>query len=117
MSDIQSQLEQLVFKGFVEASGWQRLSDVIRYLKAIEIRLDKLPVDPNRDKLHLLSIHHAAAEYQATLAKLPKSQAVPPALAEVRWMLEEYRVSCFAQTLGTAYAISEKRILNQLKSV
>ncbi|MCL1076079.1 ATP-dependent RNA helicase HrpA [Shewanella dokdonensis] len=117
MSDIQSQLEQLVFKGFVEASGWQRLSDVIRYLKAIEIRLDKLPVDPNRDKLHLLSIHHAAAEYQATLAKLPKSQAVPQALAEVRWMLEEYRVSCFAQTLGTAYPISEKRILNQLQSI
>ncbi|MFQ6371041.1 ATP-dependent RNA helicase HrpA [Shewanella sp. YIC-542] len=117
MSDIQSQLEQLVFKGFVEATGWQRLADVSRYLKAIEIRLDKLPVDPNRDKLHMLSIHNAAAEYAATLAKLPKSQAVPEALAQVRWMLEEYRVSCFAQTLGTAYPISEKRILNQLKSV
>ncbi|TVL52580.1 ATP-dependent helicase [Shewanella algae] len=115
MSDIQSQLDALVFKGFVEASGWRRLGDLIRYLKAIELRLDKLPVDPNRDRLHLHSIHNAETEFKAALAKVPRSQAVPEALAEVRWMLEEYRVSCFAQSLGTAYPISEKRILNQLQ--
>ena len=56
MSDIQSQLDHLVFKGFVEACGWKRLADVARYLKAIEIRIDKLPVDPTRDRLHMQSI-------------------------------------------------------------
>ncbi|MCH1926731.1 ATP-dependent RNA helicase HrpA [Shewanella sp. C32] len=117
MSDIQAHLDSLVFKGFVEATGWQKLDDLNRYLKAIEMRLDKLPVDPNRDKLHLLSIQNVTEEYKATLAKLPKSQPVPEALANVRWMIEEYRVSCFAQTLGTAYPISEKRILNQLQQV
>ncbi|QSX35447.1 ATP-dependent RNA helicase HrpA [Shewanella avicenniae] len=117
MSDIQSHLDSLVFKGFVEATGWQRLDDLNRYLKAIEMRLDKLPVDPNRDKLHLLSIQNVTEEYKATLAKVPKSLPVPEELANVRWMIEEYRVSCFAQTLGTAYPISEKRILNQLRQV
>ncbi|MDR8524093.1 ATP-dependent RNA helicase HrpA [Shewanella fidelis] len=114
MSDIQSQLDQLVFKGFVEHSGWQRLTDLIRYLKGIENRLEKLPVDPNRDRLHMLSINKVQDLLKAQLAKLPKSQPVPDTLAEARWMIEEYRVSCFAQVLGTAYPISEKRILNQI---
>ncbi|WP_028767167.1 ATP-dependent RNA helicase HrpA [Shewanella fidelis] len=114
MSDIQSQLDQLVFKGFVEHCGWQRLTDLIRYLKGIENRLEKLPVDPNRDRLHMLSINKVQDLLKAQLAKLPKSQPVPDSLAEARWMIEEYRVSCFAQVLGTAYPISEKRILNQI---
>ena len=114
MSDIQSQLDQLVFKGFVEQSGWQRLGDLNRYLKGIENRLEKLPVDPNRDRLHMLSVNKVQELLKAQLAKLPKSMPVPDVLVEARWMIEEYRVSCFAQVLGTAYPISEKRILNQI---
>ncbi|MCL1140366.1 ATP-dependent RNA helicase HrpA [Shewanella pneumatophori] len=117
MSDIQGQLDQLVFKGFVEQSGWQRLGDLNRYLKGIENRLEKLPVDPNRDRLHMLSINKVQELLKAQLAKLPKSQPVPDGLVEARWMIEEYRVSCFAQVLGTAYPISEKRILNQIAQV
>ncbi|CAM3953454.1 ATP-dependent RNA helicase HrpA [Shewanella aquimarina] len=114
MSDIQTQLDNLVFKGFVERCGWQRLADLIRYIKAIDNRLDKLPVDPNRDRLHLHSINNVQQTLAAQLAKVPKSAAVPEALQEARWMIEEYRVSCFAQVLGTAYPISEKRILNRI---
>ncbi|MGL4747391.1 MAG: DUF3418 domain-containing protein, partial [Shewanella sp.] len=114
MSDIQSQLDQLVFKGFVEACGWNRLADVARYLKAIEIRIDKLPVDPTRDRLHMQSITKVQEALAAQLAKVPRSQPTPAALIEARWMIEEYRVSCFAQALGTAYPISEKRILNHI---
>ncbi|MCH1931192.1 ATP-dependent RNA helicase HrpA [Shewanella sp. A25] len=114
MSDIQSQLDKLVFKGFVEACGWERLSDVGRYLKAIETRIDKLPVDPTRDRLHMQSITKVQDALTAQLAKVPRSQPTPATLIEARWMIEEYRVSCFAQTLGTAYPISEKRILNHI---
>jgi ATP-dependent helicase HrpA len=114
MSDIQSQLDALVFKGFVEASGWAKLADILRYLKAIENRLDKLSVDPNRDRLHMHSVGKVQAALDAQLAKVPKLAPVPEALAEARWMIEEYRVSCFAQVLGTAYPISEKRILAQI---
>ncbi|WP_041421627.1 ATP-dependent RNA helicase HrpA [Shewanella sediminis] len=115
MSDIQTQLDQLVFKGFVERCGWQRLPDMVRYLKAIDNRLDKLPVDPNRDRLHMQSINNVQKELEAQLAKIPRSVATPEALLDARWMIEEYRVSCFAQVLGTAYPISEKRILNRIK--
>ncbi|MCL1125496.1 ATP-dependent RNA helicase HrpA [Shewanella surugensis] len=114
MSDIHAQLDKLVFKGFVESSGWQRLADILRYLKAIDNRLDKLPVDPNRDRLHMHSISKVQAILDAQLAKLPKNMPVPEVLVEARWMIEEYRVSCFAQVLGTAYPISEKRILNKI---
>ena len=117
MSDIQSQLDKLVFKGFVEACGWNRLADVARYLKAIEIRVEKLPVDPTRDRLHMQSINKVQEALTAQLAKVPRSQPTPPALIEARWMIEEYRVSCFAQVLGTAYPISEKRILNHIQQV
>ncbi|MGS0826638.1 ATP-dependent RNA helicase HrpA [Shewanella sp. 0m-8] len=117
MSDIQSQLDQLVFKGFVEQSGWQRLGDLNRYLKGIENRLEKLPVDPNRDRIHMHSINKVQEVLKAQMAKLPKSMPVPDELIEARWMIEEYRVSCFAQVLGTAYPISEKRILNQIAQV
>lgn len=117
MSDIQSQLDKLVFKGFVEACGWNRLADVARYLKAIETRLDKLPVDPTRDRLHMHSINKVQEALAAQLAKVPRSQPTPPALVEARWMIEEYRVSCFAQVLGTAYPISEKRILNHIQQI
>ncbi|WP_267873238.1 ATP-dependent RNA helicase HrpA [Ferrimonas aestuarii] len=110
MSDIQSQLDNLVFKGFVRAAGWQRLDDLGRYLQGIERRLEKLPVDPNRDRLHLLKVQKSMEAYQSALNKLPKGVEPSPQLAEVRWMIEEYRISCFAQTLGTKYPISDKRI-------
>ncbi|WP_133406952.1 ATP-dependent RNA helicase HrpA [Parashewanella tropica] len=117
MSDIQAHLDRLVFKGFVEVSGWERLSDILRYLKAIENRLEKLPVDPNRDRLQMHSINNCEKSLEAKLAKLPKLAAVPQELEEAKWMIEEYRVSCFAQVLGTKYPISEKRIMIQLDKV
>ncbi|QIR14217.1 ATP-dependent RNA helicase HrpA [Shewanella aestuarii] len=117
MSDIQNHLDKLVYKGFVQECGWNRLTDVARYISAIENRLDKLPVDPNRDRIHMQSITKLEGLLAAQLAKVPKLQPVPEALIEARWMLEEYRVSCFAQVLGTAYPISEKRILNHINQV
>ncbi|MBY6223746.1 ATP-dependent RNA helicase HrpA [Ferrimonas balearica] len=114
MSDIQAQLDRLVYKGFVADTGWDRLDDLNRYLKGVERRLEKLPVDPHRDKLHLLKVQKVEQAYQAALNKLPKGQSVPEALTAVRWLLEEYRISCFAQALGTKVPISDKRILNAL---
>lgn len=114
MSDIQAQLDKLVFKGFVEQCGWQRLPDLVRYLKAIDNRLDKLPVDPNRDRLHLHSINNVQKLLDEQLAKVPRTMPIPEALVDARWMIEEYRVSCFAQVLGTAYPISEKRVIHRI---
>ncbi|USP64286.1 ATP-dependent RNA helicase HrpA [Aeromonas caviae] len=110
MSDIQQQLGNLIHKGFVTETGWQRLPDLLRYLRAIERRLEKLAIDPNRDRVYMLKVHSVESEYKALLAKIPKSQLIPAEVANIRWMIEELRVSFFAQQLGTPYPISDKRV-------
>ena len=117
MSDIKAQLEGLIFKGFATACGWQRLPDIQRYLNAIERRLEKLPIDPNKDRLHILKIESVTKAYQELLNKIQKGQQVPENVLAIRWMIEELRVSYFAQQLGTQYPISDKRILNAIQSV
>ncbi|WP_440053403.1 ATP-dependent RNA helicase HrpA [Pseudoalteromonas sp. T1lg65] len=113
--DIKSQLQRLVFKGFVTAHGADKLVDILRYMKAIEKRLEKLPVDPNRDRICVLELEKVESAYQEKLAKIPSGMPVPEELAHIFWMQQELRVSLFAQTLGTAYPISAKRVLNAIK--
>ncbi|MBE0378393.1 ATP-dependent RNA helicase HrpA [Pseudoalteromonas prydzensis] len=115
--DIKSQLESLIFKGFVSSHGADKLSDLIRYLKAIEKRLEKLPVDPNRDRLCVLELDKVAQEYQKLLKKVLTGMPVPQQLQDIFWMQQELRVSLFAQTLGTPYPISAKRVLNALQEI
>ncbi|ART81325.1 ATP-dependent RNA helicase HrpA [Oceanisphaera profunda] len=117
MADIQAQLNGLIFKGFVTATGGERLADLNRYLEALARRLDKLPIDPQRDRLQLLKISQVQQAYQALLNKQPKGKPLLPEVVAIRWMIEELRVSLFAQTLGTAYPISEKRILQQINGL
>lgn len=110
LSDIKAQMEGLIFKGFATECGWKKLADILRYMKAIERRMEKLPVDPNKDRLHMLKIESVVNEYKTLLNKIPKGVAVPESVKEIRWMIEELRVSYFAQQLGTPYPISDKRV-------
>lgn len=112
--DIKAQLAALVYPGFVTAAGAERLPDIIRYLKAIDRRLDKLPVDTNKDRLNLLIIQRLEEGYQQQLKQVPKGELIKPELVDIRWMIEELRVSLFAQALGTKYPVSEKRIQQAL---
>ncbi|WP_341443671.1 ATP-dependent RNA helicase HrpA, partial [Idiomarina abyssalis] len=115
--DIQDQLDNLVFAGFVSAYGSQRLSDIVRYLKAIQRRLEKLPVDPNKDRLMTLTLANLEEQYKAVVkAYENKGSVVPDDVAEIRWMIEELRVSFFAQTLGTKYPVSEKRVKQAIEA-
>ncbi|MFO6422588.1 ATP-dependent RNA helicase HrpA [Motilimonas sp. KMU-193] len=115
--DIKSQLQGLVYKGFVSDIGFSKLPDVERYLKALERRLEKLPVDPIRDRQHTLEMEGLLSQYQAILTKLPKGQALPEQVIELRWLLEELRVSLFAQQLGTAVPVSVKRVKNLIAEI
>jgi ATP-dependent helicase HrpA len=110
LADIRAQLSRLIFPGFVTAAGAKRLPDVLRYLRAIDRRLERLPDDPYRDRERMQQIRQVEARYVRTRDADPSN----PKIREVRWMLEELRVSFFAQQLGTAYPISEKRILKAL---
>ena len=114
---IKSQLDSLVYKGFVADVGANKLADWQRYINAIAKRLEKVAIDPTKDKLHQLNVEKAENAYQLKLNKIPANQPIPEALLEVRWMLQEFQVSLFAQQLGTASPISMKRILNHLDSI
>ncbi|MDE3272717.1 ATP-dependent RNA helicase HrpA [Pseudoalteromonas sp. G4] len=112
--DIKEQLSKLIFKGFVTSHGAARIKDVIRYLKGIERRLEKLPIDPHQDKLKMLDIEKAEHILKEAIGKA-RSNTEKQKLEEIRWMIEELRISLFAQNLGTAYPISLKRIQNAIK--
>ena len=115
--DIKHQLNELVFKGFVVKSGIKRLPDILRYLNAILRRFEKLPIDPNQDRLKMIEIEKVQSAYQQLLAKQRKDIPLSSDIEEVRWMIEELRVSLFAQNLKTSIPISSKRILNVLKEL
>ncbi|WP_426360559.1 ATP-dependent RNA helicase HrpA [Pseudocolwellia sp. HL-MZ19] len=113
--DIKQHLETLVFKGFVTESGHNKLDDINRYLQAVIRRLEKLPIDPNQDRLKMIEIEKAQTAYQTVLSKQKKGQPLSKELSDVTWMLEELKVSLYAQNLKTPYPISTKRVLNHLK--
>ena len=117
LSDMKSQISGLIYQGFVQKSGYARLPDLLRYLQAIDKRMDKLAHDVNRDRAAMLRVEQVQQAYQQLLAKLPKSKPISDEVAEIRYMLEELRVSLFAQQLGTKYQVSDKRILNVIAEI
>lgn len=116
-SDIKAQLSGLIYPGFVQKSGYDRLPDLQRYLQAVDKRIDKLAQDVNRDRAAMLRVEQVLQAYQQLLAKLPKSKPISDEVAEIRYMIEELRVSLFAQQLGTKYQVSDKRILNVIMAI
>ncbi|HEY9474211.1 MAG TPA: ATP-dependent RNA helicase HrpA, partial [Mycobacteriales bacterium] len=114
LADVRAQLAGLVHPGFVTATGWARLGDLSRYLTAARRRLEKLPEDPYRDQDRASGVERVQEAHQEALDRIPRGRPVPDGLREVRWMIEELRVSYFAQTLGTAYPVSEKRVLRAI---
>jgi ATP-dependent helicase HrpA len=111
--DMKNQLGGLVYKGFVSDTGAVRLPDLLRYIQAIARRLERAPGDVNRDRARMWEIEQA----QAALDDAHRRGADPPVIEEVRWMIEELRVSLFAQTLGTTRPVSLQRILRILAEV
>lgn len=108
VTDMRDQVADLVYPGFVTATGRRRLPDLARYLEAVQHRLAKLAENPRRDAERMAEVQRLEESYDRLLEDLP-----PGAVAraeEIRWMLEELRVSYFAQTLGTPYRVSEKRV-------
>jgi ATP-dependent helicase HrpA len=109
-ADVRQQLARLVHPGFIAATGADRLGDVERYLRAAARRLERLPDATAVDRDRMNAVHELERAYRQRLAELPGSAA----LREVPWMLEELRVSHFAQSLGTRGPISAKRIRRAL---
>ncbi|QAV24754.1 ATP-dependent RNA helicase HrpA [Proteus hauseri] len=117
LSDIKAQLSQLVFPGFVTSHGWKRLADIPRYLSAIEKRMEKLAIDPNRDRAQMSRVENVIQQWQQWLGKLTEKQKQQDDVQNIRWMIEELRVSLFAQQIGTPFPISDKRILQAIEQI
>jgi ATP-dependent helicase HrpA len=104
--DLRQQLDRLIYPGMLAAVGLERLPDVARYLHAMELRLATFRDDPERDRRRMSLCRRLEADYDRVRARVPWS----PEVDDAAWLLEELRVATFAQTLGTAMPVSEKRV-------
>lgn len=109
-TDIQAQLQGLVHKRFLTENEYTQLAHFPRYLKAINVRLEKLRADPARDTKLMAEWQSAAAPYLRQAKDRQAGKNTDPKLVEFRWMLEELRVSLFAQELRTPMPVSAKRL-------
>ncbi|BAC71840.1 ATP-dependent RNA helicase HrpA [Streptomyces avermitilis] len=114
LTDVRTQLDALVKPGFVTATGLRRLPDLMRYLVAADRRLQQMPTGVQRDTSRMEKVHEMQDEYAWLLEQLPQGRPIPSSVLDIRWMIEELRVSYFAHALGTAYPVSDKRIVKAI---
>ncbi|MFE6482661.1 ATP-dependent RNA helicase HrpA [Streptomyces sp. NPDC057757] len=117
LADVRAQLDALVRPGFVTATGLRRLPDLMRYLVAADRRLQQMPTNVQRDTSRMEKVHEMRDEYAWLLEQLPQGRPVPRQVLDIRWMIEELRVSYFAHALGTAYPVSDKRIVKAIDAL
>ena len=120
VQDVKDQLAALVYDGFISAVGAERLPQLPRYLRAAAHRLDKAGDNPSRDEQLAWQVHDLEQLLGQTRARVTSRTSVPADLAaldEVRWLIQELRVSLFAQQLGTPVPVSEKRVRKALAGI
>ena len=115
VTDVNSQLKALLPPGFIESVPRPYLDYLPRYLKAIARRLERLPANAKRDAELAAKVRPFTTALQGLMTQLTRP-TVPPELAQLRWMIEEYRVSLFAQELKTMMKVSDKRVAEQLEA-
>ncbi|MDQ4213897.1 ATP-dependent RNA helicase HrpA [Microbacterium capsulatum] len=114
LNDIRGQLAGLLPAGFISHAGADRLAHYPRYLEGILDRLRTLADAPGKDRTRMTEFERMAQAYGDAGGTIPIDRGAPAKLVEVRWLLEEYRVSLFAQRLGTAQPVSPQRIVKAL---
>ncbi len=114
LQDVRKQLDALVKPGFVTDAGLRRQPDLMRYLVAADRRLQQMPANVQRDTTRMQKVHEMQDEYAWLLEQMPQGRPVPSSVLDIRWMIEELRVSYFAHALGTAYPVSDKRIVKAI---
>ena len=114
VADLRGQFAALIYPGFVAQTGARRLPDLVRYLRAMAHRLDKAPADVARDSGRMEVVHRVTDDYEQVLADLRPAARGRDDVVAVRWMIEEFRISLFAQPIGAAIPVSEQRILAAL---
>jgi ATP-dependent helicase HrpA len=114
LADMKAQVGRLVYRGFVADVGAAQLRELPRYLAAVRHRRERLPASVGRDRLLMDQVGSVQEAYLHRVEALPEGRPPSAGLRKVRWMLEELRVSLWAQQLGTAYPVSDTRIRKAL---
>ncbi len=117
MQDIETQVKRLMGKHFIAETPFERLHHFPRYLKAVQVRLDKLKSNPARDAQLLAEYTPLWTNYERRFIQLAKLGSVDPQITQFRWLLEELRVSLFAQELKTPVPVSTKRLQKQWEGI
>lgn len=110
VADMSGHLDRLVFRGFLEQVPYRHLEDYPRYLKALDARAEKLSHAAAKDRQRIRELAAIQGKWQERSTAAHAAGRHDARLEEIRWMLEELRVSLFAQQIGTAYPVSVKRI-------
>jgi ATP-dependent RNA helicase HrpA len=116
-ADIKEQLSMLIYDGFAEETALVYLKSMPRYLDAIQKRLEKLSYSPEKDASKLAQLKPLWDEWMQLIEKNSATDNISEELDEFHWLLEEFRVSLFAQELKTAMPVSQARLLKQLKNI
>jgi ATP-dependent helicase HrpA len=114
LGDAREQLGGLVYPGFISGTGSAQLRNVPRYLAGLVHRLSKLSDAPARDRAWLNDVQAATARYVEAGGRLPLAPDSPANIVRTRWLLEEFRISLFAQSIGTSEPVSLQRIQKAL---
>ncbi len=117
LSDLSAQLERLIYPGFIADAGLTRLRHYPRYLAAMQLRRERLPGQVTKDRAWQDQVVGLQDAYLHQVAALPPGRPPGEQLRRARWLLEEFRVSLWAQQLGTAEAVSDQRVRKVLAAV
>jgi ATP-dependent helicase HrpA len=117
VADMRHQLSGLIYPEFVSQSGARRLADLVRYLRGIAYRLDKAPADLRKDAARMDTVRRVTQDYEQVVADLGPAARYRDDVVAIRWMIEELRISLFAQSIGAAIPVSEQRIQAALDRV
>jgi ATP-dependent helicase HrpA len=116
-ADAREHLGTLVYRGFVTRTPWARLAHLPRYLRAVQLRVERMRQYPQKDRERAASLAPLVRQYEERAARLAAEGICDAELERYRWLLEEWRVSLFAQELKTAEPVSEKRLAEQWRKV
>ncbi|WP_027854127.1 ATP-dependent RNA helicase HrpA [Marinobacterium litorale] len=117
LNDIKGQLSRLIFPGYLSQTEDRWLTQLPRYLEAIHVRLEKFQRDIRLQTLQSTQLESFEQRYKKRLEEARARDAVTDELRDFRWWIEEYRVSLFAQQLGTLFSVSEKRLNKRLEEL
>jgi ATP-dependent helicase HrpA len=117
VADLRRQMGGLLHRGFVADAGRRRLPDLVRYLRAMAHRLEKLPANAVRDELWTAQVAAVTAEYEQLRREVPPTGAPDDPVTRIRWMVEELRVGLFAQQIGTPRPVSEQRLYKAIDAL